>query len=59
MAKVRGVGMAAVSYPTGMNLGGDPSQALIHSTTTGNFVISLSSSDLGQGLKTVMFNWKA
>jgi CO/xanthine dehydrogenase Mo-binding subunit len=54
MAKVRGVGIAAVNYPTGMNLGGDPSQALIHSTTTGNFVISLASTDLGQGLKTVI-----
>ncbi|MDX1437942.1 MAG: molybdopterin cofactor-binding domain-containing protein, partial [Anaerolineales bacterium] len=54
MAKVRGTGIAAVNYPTGMNLGGDPSQALIHSTTTGNFVISLSSTDLGQGLKTVI-----
>jgi CO/xanthine dehydrogenase Mo-binding subunit len=37
-----------------MNLGGDPSQALIHATTTGNFVVTLSSVDLGQGLKTVM-----
>ncbi len=54
MAKLRGTGMAAVNYPTGMNLGGDPSQALIHATTTGNFVISLSSTDLGQGLKTVI-----
>ncbi len=54
MAKVRGVGMAAVNYPTGMNLGGDPSQALIHATTTGNFIISLASTDLGQGLKTVI-----
>jgi len=54
MAKLKGVGIAAVNYPTGMNLGGDPSQALIHSTTTGNFVISLSSTDLGQGLKTVI-----
>jgi CO/xanthine dehydrogenase Mo-binding subunit len=54
MAKARGRGMAAVNYPTGMNLGGDPSQALIHSTTTGSFVVSLSSVDLGQGLKTVM-----
>lgn len=54
MAKLRGTGIAAVNYPTGMNLGGDPSQALIHSTTTGNFVISLSSTDLGQGLKTVI-----
>jgi CO/xanthine dehydrogenase Mo-binding subunit len=54
MAKVRGTGFAAVNYPTGMNLGGDPSQALIHATTTGTFVISLSSTDLGQGLKTVL-----
>jgi CO/xanthine dehydrogenase Mo-binding subunit len=54
MAKVKGTGIAAVNYPTGMNLGGDPSQALIHATTTGNFVISLSSTDLGQGLKTVI-----
>lgn len=54
MSKVRGTGLAAVNYPTGMNLGGDPSQALIHSTTTGTFVISLSSTDLGQGLKTVL-----
>jgi CO/xanthine dehydrogenase Mo-binding subunit len=54
MAKVKGTGIAAVNYPTGMNLGGDPSQALIHSTTTGTFVISLSSTDLGQGLKTVL-----
>jgi CO/xanthine dehydrogenase Mo-binding subunit len=54
MAKIRGTGIAAVNYPTGMNLGGDPTQALIHSTTTGTFVISLSSSDLGQGLKTVL-----
>jgi CO/xanthine dehydrogenase Mo-binding subunit len=54
MTKVKGVGIAAVNYPTGMNLGGDPSQALIHATTTGNFVISLSSTDLGQGLKTVI-----
>ncbi|GAB1511693.1 xanthine dehydrogenase family protein molybdopterin-binding subunit [Actinophytocola sp. KF-1] len=54
MTKLRGRGYAAVNYPTGMNLGGDPSQALIHATTTGTFVISLSSVDLGQGLKTVV-----
>ena len=53
MAKLRGRGYAAVNYPTGMNLGGDPSQALIHATTTGSFVITLSSVDLGQGIKTV------
>lgn len=54
MAKVRGTGIAAVNYPTGMNLGGDPTHALIHCTDTGTFVISLSSTDLGQGLKTVL-----
>src|SRR3954471_23576599 len=53
MPKLRGRGYAAVNYPTGMNLGGDPTQALVQSTTTGNFVVSLSSVDLGQGLKTV------
>ena len=37
-----------------MNLGGDPTQALVHSTPTGNFVVSLSSVDLGQGLKSIM-----
>jgi CO/xanthine dehydrogenase Mo-binding subunit len=54
MTKLRGTGIAAVNYPTGMNLGGDPSQALIHATTSGSFVVSLSSADLGQGLKTVI-----
>src|SRR3989304_4216644 len=54
MAKLRGVGIAAVNYPTGMNLGGDPSQALIHATTSGSFVVSLSSTDLGQGRRTVI-----
>jgi CO/xanthine dehydrogenase Mo-binding subunit len=54
MAKLRGIGLAAVNYPTGMNLGGDPSQALVHATTSGSFVVSLSSVDLGQGLRTVI-----
>jgi CO/xanthine dehydrogenase Mo-binding subunit len=54
MAKLRGTGLAAVNYPTGMNLGGDPSQALIHATTSGSFVVSLSATDLGQGLRTVI-----
>ena len=39
MAKLRGTGIAAVNYPTGMNLGGDPSQALVHATTSGSFVV--------------------
>jgi CO/xanthine dehydrogenase Mo-binding subunit len=54
MAKLRGTGMAAVNYPTGMNLGGDPSQALIHATPNGEFQVVLSSVDLGQGLRTVI-----
>ncbi len=54
MARLRGTGISAVNYPTGMNLGGDPSQALIHATTSGSFVVSLSSTDLGQGHRTVI-----
>ena len=54
MALRRGRGYAAVNYPTGMNLGGDPSQALVHATTMGGFVVTLSSVDLGQGLRTVI-----
>ncbi len=54
MAKVRGVGMAAVNYPTGMHLGGDPTQSLIHATPAGDFVVTMASVDLGQGLKTVL-----
>jgi CO/xanthine dehydrogenase Mo-binding subunit len=53
MAKERGRGFAAVNYPTGMNLGGDPTQAIIHASGAGNFVVTLSSTDLGQGVKTV------
>jgi len=59
MARLKGRGISAVNYPTGMNLGGDPSQALIHATTTGSFVITLSSVDLGQGLKTEMAQIRA
>jgi CO/xanthine dehydrogenase Mo-binding subunit len=54
MTLLHGRGIAAVNYPTGMNLGGDPTQALVHATTVGNFIITLSSVDLGQGLKTVL-----
>lgn len=53
MAKHRGRGMASVNYPIGMNLGGDPSQALVHANTTGKFTVALSSIDLGQGMKSV------
>ena len=54
MARHRGRGMASINYPIGMNLGGDPSQALVHSNPTGKFTVALSSIDLGQGLKSVM-----
>jgi len=54
MALKRGRGVAAINYPTGMNLGGDPTQALVHSTPTGNFMVTLSSVDLGQGLRQVI-----
>lgn len=54
MAIRKGRGVAAINYPTGMNLGGDPSQALVHSTPTGSFMVTLSSVDLGQGLKQIM-----
>jgi CO/xanthine dehydrogenase Mo-binding subunit len=53
MTKARGRGIASVNYPTGMNLGGDPTQALIFCQPTGGFSVKLASTDLGQGLKTV------
>jgi len=54
MAALKGRGLAAVNYPTGMNLGGDPSQVLIHATPTGEFMVTVGSVDLGQGLRTVV-----
>lgn len=53
MALRRGRGFAAINYPIGMNLGGDPSQALIHSNPDGKFTVALSAIDLGQGMKSV------
>jgi len=53
MTKHRGRGIASINYPIGMNLGGDPSQALVHSNPSGKFTVSLSSIDLGQGMKSV------
>ncbi len=53
MAIHKGRGFACINYPIGMNLGGDPSQALVHSTPDGKFMVSLSSIDLGQGMKSV------
>lgn len=53
MAMHRGRGCVAMNYPIGMNLGGDPSQALVHSNPDGQFTVALSSIDLGQGMKSV------
>ncbi|GIX13631.1 MAG: aldehyde oxidase [Paracoccaceae bacterium] len=53
MARHRGRGFAAINYPIGMNLGGDPSQALVHANPDGKFTVALSSIDLGQGMKSV------
>ena len=50
---IHGRGLAAINYPIGMNLGGDPSQALVHSNPDGKFMVALSSIDLGQGMKSV------
>lgn len=49
----KGRGFACINYPIGMNLGGDPSQALVHSTPDGKFIVTLSAIDLGQGMKSV------
>ncbi|MEM8754834.1 MAG: molybdopterin cofactor-binding domain-containing protein [Pseudomonadota bacterium] len=49
----KGRGFACINYPIGMNLGGDPSQALIHSNPEGKFTVTLSAIDLGQGMKSV------
>ncbi len=49
----KGRGFACINYPIGMNLGGDPSQALVHSTPDGKFKVTLSAIDLGQGMKSV------
>ena len=53
MAIHRGKGFACINYPIGMNLGGDPSQALVHSNPDGKFTVALSAIDLGQGMKSV------
>jgi CO/xanthine dehydrogenase Mo-binding subunit len=53
MTRHRGKGFSCINYPIGMNLGGDPSQALVHSNPDGKFMVALSSIDLGQGMKSV------
>ena len=48
-----GRGFAAINSPIGMNLGGDPSQALVDSNPDGKFTVALCAIDLGQGMKSV------
>ena len=40
MARHQGRGMASINYPIGMNLGGDPSQALVHANPDGKFTVA-------------------
>lgn len=44
----RGRGFAAINYPIGMNLGGDPSQALVHSNPDGKFTVASVPSTLAR-----------
>ncbi len=53
MALHRGRGIAAIEYPTGMNQGGDPSQAWIKIQPDGRVDVFSGTVDLGQGSKTV------
>jgi CO/xanthine dehydrogenase Mo-binding subunit len=53
MAVHRGRGIAAIEYPTGMNQGGDPSQAWIKIQPDGLVDVFSGTVDLGQGSKTV------
>jgi CO/xanthine dehydrogenase Mo-binding subunit len=54
MAKKRGIGIAAVWYPTGLSGGGDPSQAVIKMRADGSVDVLIGSVDIGQGARTVM-----
>jgi CO/xanthine dehydrogenase Mo-binding subunit len=53
MAKHRGRAVAAIEYPTGMNQGGDPSQAWIKVKPDGRIDVFAGTVDIGQGSKTV------
>ncbi len=53
MAKHRGRGLATIEYPTGMNQGGDPSQAWIKIKPDGHVDVFSGTVDVGQGSKTV------
>ena len=46
--KHRGRGLAAIEYPTGMNQGGDPSQAWVKIKPDGRVDVFAGTVDLGQ-----------
>ncbi|QBI21424.1 xanthine dehydrogenase family protein molybdopterin-binding subunit [Egibacter rhizosphaerae] len=48
-----GRGLAAIEYPTGMNLGGDPSQAWIKIKPDGRVDVFAGTVDIGQGSRTI------
>lgn len=54
MAKKRGIGLAAIWYPTGLSGGGDPSQAVIKMQPDGSVDVIIGTVDIGQGMRTVM-----
>ena len=47
--KHQGRGLAAIEYPTGMNQGGDPSQAWVKIKPDGRVDVFAGTVDLGQG----------
>lgn len=53
MAIHEGRGFATIEYPTGMNQGGDPSQAWIKVKPDGRIDVFAGTVDIGQGSKTV------
>ena len=54
MTRKRGIGQAAVWYPTGMSGGGDPSQAIIKMHMDGSIDVLIGSVDIGEGARTVL-----
>src|SRR3954465_14002255 len=53
MAKLKGRGISAIEYPTGMNQNGDPSQAWIKVKPDGRVDVFAGTSDIGNGSKTI------
>ena len=53
MAKHRGIGMATIEYPTGMNQNGDPSQAWIKVKPDGRIDVYSGTSEIGNGAITI------